>query len=91
MVRPAMSEEGHRPDPQDSEESEQDRIDAEHRGFANAAWSIPSYILSGMAVYGGLGWLLDRWLGTSALFPIGILVGLALALYLVFHRYGRTG
>ncbi len=81
MVRPAMSEEGHRPDPGSDE--------SDHRGFANAAWSIPSYILSGMAVYGGLGWLLDRWLGTSALFPIGVLVGLALALYLVYHRYGR--
>ncbi|GAA1531651.1 hypothetical protein GCM10009678_12300 [Actinomadura kijaniata] len=83
MVRPAMSEEGHRPDDPGSDESD-------HRGFANAAWSIPSYILSGMAVYGGLGWLLDRWLGTSALLPIGVLVGLALALYLVYHRYGRS-
>lgn len=81
MVRPAMSEEGHQPDPGSD--------DADHRSFANAAWSIPSYILSGMAIYGGLGWLLDRWLGLSALFPIGILVGLGLALYLVYHRYGR--
>jgi len=82
MVRPAMSEEGHPPDPMSSE-------DDGHRGFANAAWSIPSYVLSGMAVYGGLGWLLDRWWGTSAMLPIGILVGLGLALYLVYHRYGR--
>ncbi|WP_067910631.1 AtpZ/AtpI family protein [Actinomadura rubrobrunea] len=75
-----MSKEGQRPDPES---------DADHRAFANAAWSIPSYLLSGMAVYGGLGWLLDRWLGTSALLPIGVVVGLALALYLVYHRYGR--
>lgn len=81
MVRPAMSKEGQRPDPESA--------DADHRAFANAAWSIPSYLLSGMAVYGGLGWLLDRWLGTSALLPIGVVVGLALALYLVYHRYGR--
>ncbi|XVQ12416.1 AtpZ/AtpI family protein [Spirillospora sp. CA-255316] len=77
-----MSEEGHPPDPKSDEDDGQ-------RGFANAAWSIPSYVLSGMAVYGGLGWLLDRWWGTSAMFPIGILVGLGLALYLVYHRYGR--
>lgn len=82
MVRPAMSEEGHPPDPESDS-------DAEQRSFANAAWSIPSYILSGMAVYGGLGWLLDQWWGTSALLPIGILVGLGLALYLVYLRYGR--
>ncbi|WP_245974474.1 AtpZ/AtpI family protein [Thermomonospora umbrina] len=80
-----MSGEGRRPDrrPDDADQF------GGHQGFTNAAWSIPSYILSGMAVYGGAGWLLDRWLGTSALFPIGILVGLGLALYLVFHRYGR--
>nr|WP_202897380.1 hypothetical protein [Actinopolymorpha pittospori] len=38
--------------------------------------------------YGGIGWLLDRHLGTSFLLPVGILVGLTLALYLVFKRYG---
>ncbi|WP_018653294.1 AtpZ/AtpI family protein [Actinomadura flavalba] len=50
---------------------------------------MPSYLLSGMAVYGGLGWLLDRWLGLSVFFPIGILVGLGLAIYLVYLRIGR--
>lgn len=85
MVRPATSGEGHQPGqrPEDSDPH------ADHRRFASAAWSVPSYLLSGMAVYGGLGWLLDRWLGTSALFPIGILIGLGLALYLVYIRYGR--
>ncbi|MBW8483906.1 AtpZ/AtpI family protein [Actinomadura parmotrematis] len=77
-----MSEEEPEPGPGADETSS-------HEAFTNAAWSIPSYILSGMAVYGGLGWLLDHWLGTSALFPIGILVGLALAIFLVYHRYGR--
>ena len=82
MVRAAMSEQGHPPDPAPDDEAEQ-------RRFANAAWSIPSSILSGMAVYGGLGWLLDRWWGTSAMLPIGILVGLGLALYSVYLRFGR--
>lgn len=81
MVPAAMSGEGRQPEKQPDE--------SDHRSFANAAWSIPSYMLSGMAVYGGLGWLLDRWLNTSALFPIGIILGLAFALYLVYHRYGR--
>ncbi|MEW2355840.1 AtpZ/AtpI family protein [Spirillospora sp. NPDC029432] len=78
-----MSEEGHPPDPGSGDD------DQDQRDFANAAWSIPSSIMSGMIVYGGIGWLLDRWWGTSAMLPIGILVGLALALYLVYHRYGR--
>ncbi|MBA9007714.1 MULTISPECIES: AtpZ/AtpI family protein [Thermomonospora] len=85
MVRPAMSGEGHQPDQQPGDSDPH----ADHQRFANAAWSIPSYLLSGMAVYGGLGWLLDRWLGTSALLPIGILVGLGLALYSVYLRFGR--
>ncbi|WP_041442377.1 AtpZ/AtpI family protein [Thermomonospora curvata] len=80
-----MSGEGHRPDQQPGEPERS----ADQQRFANAAWSIPSYLLSGMAVYGGIGWLLDRWLGTSALLPIGILVGLGLALYMVYLRYGR--
>jgi len=81
MVRSAMSGEGRPPDRHSDE--------TDHRAFTGAVWSIPSYIISGMAVYGGVGWLLDRWLGTSALFPIGILVGLGLARYLIYHRYGR--
>jgi ATP synthase protein I len=80
MVRTAMSGERHQPDMPD---------ESDQRNFADAAWSIPSYLMSGMMVYGGIGWLLDRWLGLSALFPIGILLGLGLALYLVYVRYGR--
>lgn len=61
------------------------------RGLADAAWSSISYILGGMAVYGGLGWLLDRWTGHSTLFlPIGVIVGVALALVLVYFRHGRS-
>ncbi|MBB5079942.1 AtpZ/AtpI family protein [Nonomuraea endophytica] len=70
-------------------EEKKRRPEDDGQDFANAAWSIPSYLLSGMAIYGGAGWLLDRWLGTSALFPIGVVVGVALAVYLVYRKYGR--
>jgi ATP synthase protein I len=57
----------------------------------NAAWSIVSYLLSGMAVWGGAGWLLDRWAGLDRVFfPIGLIVGIIAALYLVYVRYGRS-
>jgi hypothetical protein len=36
-----------------------------------------------------VGWLLDRWLGTSFLLPTGLLVGITAALYLVYIRYGK--
>jgi hypothetical protein len=42
-----------------------------------------------MLAWGGVGWLLGRWLGVEALFPIGIVLGVALAVYLVYVRYGR--
>jgi ATP synthase protein I len=59
--------------------------------LADAAWSSISYILAGMAVYGGLGWLIDRWTGHSTLFlPIGVIVGVALSLVLVYVRHGRS-
>jgi F0F1-type ATP synthase assembly protein I len=56
-----------------------------------AAWSSVGYLLSGMLFYGGIGWLIDRWTGHDALFlPIGLIVGIALALALVFVRHGRS-
>ena len=38
-------------------------------------WHAFGYIVSGVALYGFLGWLLDRWLGTSFLVAIGVLIG----------------
>ena len=81
MVRTAMSGQDRPPD-----ERQQD---SEQRRFADEAWAIPSYILSGMLVYGGIGWLLDRWLHTSAMLPVGVVFGLLFAMYLVYLRFGR--
>jgi ATP synthase protein I len=54
---------------------------------ANAAWSIVSYLMSGILVWGGVGWLLDRWRGGGPVFlPIGVLVGVAASTYLVHVR-----
>jgi len=59
-------------------------------GIHDAAWSITSYLLSGMLVWGGVGWLVDRWIGQAVLFfPIGVVVGIVAALYLVHVRFDR--
>ena len=47
-------------------------------------------MLSGMAVWGGAGWLLDRWLDTKVFVPVGIILGMAVAIYLVVVRYGAV-
>jgi F0F1-type ATP synthase assembly protein I len=45
-------------------------------------------MLSGMAVWGGAGWLLDRWLDTKVFVPVGIILGMAVAIYVVVVKYG---
>ena len=59
---------------------------------ANQAWGVIGSLLSGVLVWGGVGWLLDRWLGFEGLFlPIGMVVGMGLGIYVVYMRYGRDG
>ena len=53
-------------------------------------WHAFSYIVSGVAVYGVLGWLADRWLGTTFLVAVGILVGAAFGIYMTFSRFNTT-
>lgn len=53
------------------------------------AWSILGYLLSGLLVWGGAGLLVDRWLGTRFVVLIGLLVGMATSIYIVYVRYGR--
>jgi ATP synthase protein I len=55
----------------------------------NIGWTVFSYLLSGMAAYGLIGWLIGRAAGVSMLFPIGMLVGLAISLGFVIWRFGR--
>jgi F0F1-type ATP synthase assembly protein I len=51
------------------------------------AWSVLAYVISGPLIYGGLGWFLDRWLGTQPYLVLaGLLGGMALAFYLVWKR-----
>ena len=51
-------------------------------------WLAFSYLVSGATIYGLVGWGLDRWLGTNYLVVIGILLGVALAIYMTFGRFG---
>ncbi len=59
-------------------------------GGLSDPWSIVAYLLSGMLVWGGAGWLLDRWLGTSFLVLVGLLLGTGLAIYLIYIRLGSS-
>lgn len=56
-------------------------------GGMNEGYRIISYLVAGLIFYGGLGWLADAWLNTRFLLPIGIVVGMALSLYIVIKRH----
>ncbi|HEU5000586.1 MAG TPA: AtpZ/AtpI family protein [Lapillicoccus sp.] len=54
----------------------------------DSAWKAVAYMLTGPLIYGGIGYLLDRWLGTTWIVGVGIVGGMALSLYLIWFRYG---
>lgn len=53
------------------------------------AWAVISYLLAGVIFYGGIGWLVDLWLGTRGFVAGGIVLGAAAGVVLVWLRYGR--
>jgi F0F1-type ATP synthase assembly protein I len=57
---------------------------------AEMVWSIIGTLVAGVLAWGGIGWLLDRWLGTRYLVAVGILLGMAGAFYLIIKRYGAS-
>jgi len=45
-----------------------------------------SYLISGVLLYGALGWVGDHFLHTNFLLPIGIVLGAGLGVYLTIKR-----
>jgi F0F1-type ATP synthase assembly protein I len=54
-----------------------------------SGYTIFSYLVAGMLAYGGIGWLIGHFTHVSLLFPIGMLVGLAISVGWIIYRYGR--
>lgn len=61
----------------------------DHASGAHQGWTAVSYLLGGIAVWGFLGWLVDRWLHLGGI-PIGIgaVLGAAGGVYLIARRLG---
>lgn len=50
-------------------------------------WTLAAELLTATFLWGGVGWLLDRWLGTGpVLMSIGFVLGNALGVYLLWVR-----
>jgi len=56
-----------------------------------ALWSIFGYLISGLLIWGGIGYLLDKWLTPDHhYFALGgLILGAGASIYLVWLRYGR--
>ncbi len=54
----------------------------------SVAWGAANTLISGLIGFGLPAWLLDRWLGTSWIVLVGLLTGMAVALTIVWFRYG---
>lgn len=54
---------------------------------AGDPWLAFGYLVAGVLLYGGIGWLLDRWLGTSFLVVVGIMAGAGLGLFQTWARF----
>lgn len=52
-------------------------------------WHAFGYLVSGVLFYGFLGWLADRWLGTSFLVAVGIIAGAGLGIYMTWARFNK--
>lgn len=52
--------------------------------------TVLAYLITGPLLFGGTGWLIDRWLGVTGFVAVGILGGMALSLYIIWLRYGTS-
>ena len=55
-----------------------------------SGWTVFSYLISGLLAYGGIGWVIGHFTHISLLFPIGMLVGLAISTGWIVYKYGKA-
>ena len=65
-----------------------DRVVSGEPGGMNQGMQVLSYLIAGVLLYGGLGWVGDHYLGTRFLLPVGIVLGAGFGIYLVVKRFG---
>jgi ATP synthase protein I len=73
-----------------NKDTDQDQAGAMRALGLSTGWAVFSYLIAGMLAYGIIGWLVGRATHIAILFPVGMLVGLAISLGYVIHHYGRA-
>ncbi|SOC52791.1 hypothetical protein [Ornithinimicrobium cerasi] len=56
----------------------------------DVGYAVIGYLLAGPLTFGLIGLLLDWWLDTRFLLPVGVLAGMGLSMYSIWLRYGRS-
>lgn len=51
-------------------------------------WTVTGTLITGIAFWGFVGWALSRWTGWVGFFPIGVVLGAAAGVYLVYKQAG---
>jgi ATP synthase protein I len=54
-------------------------------------WTIFSYLIAGIVAYGAIGWGIGKATHIGLLFPLGMVLGIAISISYVIYRYGRQG
>lgn len=80
----------HHTDPSASEGDDSSTSHAAGHAGSDQGLRVLSYLIAGMLFYGALGWLGDRAFDTNFLMPIGIILGMALAIFMIIRRFGRV-
>lgn len=60
-------------------------MSAGHEG-EQQVWGLISSLVGGPAVWGGIGWVIDRQLDTSAFTPVGVVIGFVTGFYIVYVK-----
>lgn len=56
---------------------------------ADEGWAVLGSLMSGLILFGGLGWLLDQWWDIRVMAPVGAVIGMVLGIYAVVMRHAR--
>jgi F0F1-type ATP synthase assembly protein I len=79
------------PDRFESERSKAERERIEARQLDRDLWTIVGHMASALLVYGGIGYLLARWLHHPILLLVGLVFGLVLSLGYTLWLANRGG
>jgi len=59
------------------------------RDGSDQVWGLISTLVAGPAVWGAIGYVVDRLAGTGVFLPIGVVVGFVTSFYVVYAIHGR--